>query len=81
MVHFKLAEAHRRQGKTALAARHRQEYERLHDTGLEIIALRNREAEDGQLSETDRQRLAELYRAVGNDEAAKVLSQGQRGPH
>ncbi|MBP90715.1 MAG: hypothetical protein CMJ64_29055 [Planctomycetaceae bacterium] len=67
IVHFKLAEAYRRQGEAELAARHRQEYERVHKAGLEIIALQTRAA-NGKLAGADRERLAELYRELGNDE-------------
>lgn len=78
VVHFKLAEVYRRQGAAALAAHHRQEYERVHKAGLEIVALRARAA-GGELTASDRQRLVELYREVGNDEAASALSQAGAG--
>jgi Flp pilus assembly protein TadD len=79
IVHFKLAEVYRRRGDPALAAQHRRQYERVHKASLEIIELQTRAA-SGEFTVADRERLVDLYRALGNNEAANVWSQKVSDP-
>ena len=64
IVHYTLSAAYRRLGRTKDADRHLQRYQQIHDAHLEIQRIK-RDADERPMSDEQRQRLAQLYKAVG----------------